>query len=64
MNNDQVKQIIQGIGVMTELWSITYNGFVQQGLSPQDAIVHTKGFMSVMLGLFLNADGSGEEKET
>ena len=64
VNNEQVKQIIQGLGVMTELWTITYNGFIQQGMSSQDAIMHTKGFMSVMLGSFINQDSSGEEKQT
>lgn len=64
VNNEQVKQIIQGLGVMTELWTITYNGFIQQGMNSQDAIMHTKGFMSVMLGSFINQDSSGEEKQT
>ena len=48
MNNDQVKQIIQGIGVMTELWMITYNGFKSQGLNDADALSHTKAFMSII----------------
>lgn len=58
MNNNQVNQIIQGIGVMTELWTITFNGFVKQGLSEQDAIIHTKALMSIMVESFY---GSGQE---
>ena len=49
MNNDQVKQLIQGIGLMTELWMITYQGFKAQGLNDADAATHTKAFMSVII---------------
>lgn len=49
MNNEMVKQLIQGIGLMTEIWTMTYNGFVSQGLSHNKAIEHTKAFMSIMV---------------
>lgn len=56
MNNDQVNQLIQGIGMMTELWVITYNGFVNQGMSNEDAIMHTKALMSIMVESFYGGD--------
>lgn len=62
MNNEKVNQIIQGIGVMTELWMITYNGFKSQGLTDDDAIGHTKAFMSIMM-TFMTGTNSTEEKQ-
>ena len=63
MNNDQVKQIIQGIGVMTELWMITYNEFKSQGLNYADALSHTKAFMSIMMTGLFNNSNNGETEE-
>lgn len=60
MNNEQVNQLIQGIGLMTELWIITYNGFVKQGMNNEDAIMHTKALMSIMVESF---HGSGQEEK-
>lgn len=62
MNNDQVKQLIQGLGVMTELWMITYHGFKKQGLIDSDAIDHTKALMSLMVNSFMGPNNL-EEKQ-
>lgn len=59
MNNEQVNQLIQGIGMMTELWVITFQGFVKQGMSNEEAIMHTKALMSIMVESFY---GGKEEK--
>lgn len=63
MNNEQVNKLIQGIGMMTELWMITYEGFKRQGLTDEESLMHTKLFMSVMLKSFIGTDGlnNGEE---
>lgn len=61
MNNDQVNQIIQGLGVMTELWNITYNNFVSQGFPANEAIEHTKAFMSIMVNTFMDTNGGSKE---
>ena len=62
MNNDQVNALIKGIGLMTELWMITYNGFKSQGLSNEDAIAHTKSLMSIMVGsIFENNGGEANQ---
>lgn len=60
MNSDQLNQLIQGIGMMTELYLITYQNFKAQNLSDDDAVKHTKAFMSIMMESFM--DGSGEAK--
>lgn len=63
MNNEQVKQLIQNVGMMTELWVITFNGFVNQGLPEAVALNHTKAFMSAMFEAFVTPNGSGKEEE-
>lgn len=61
MNNEQVNLIIQGLGVITELWNITYKNFVSQGFPATEAIEHTKALMSIMVNSF--TDTSGGQKE-
>ena len=62
MNNDQVKQLIQGIGLMTELWMITYQGFKTQGLNDADAIMHAKAFMSVIIDSVGGFNGDNDKQ--
>lgn len=50
MNNEQVNQIIQGLGAITEMWVIVYNNFKQQGLNDEVALALTKALMSVVMG--------------
>lgn len=52
MNNKTVEQLIQGIGVLVELWTITYRGFISQGFDNTTAINHTRAFMSSMMETF------------
>lgn len=59
MTNDQVNQIIQGVGLMTELWSITFMNFKNQGMSDAEAITHTKALISIMMGSIMGM-GDGE----
>lgn len=61
MNNEQINQLIQAIGMMTELYSITYNNFRLQKLSDEEAIKHTKAFMSVIMESLMGA-GNKEGK--
>lgn len=51
--NEKLMELINGIGMMAELWSITFNSFKKQGLSDKDALKHTKEFMSVMMDSIL-----------
>lgn len=65
MNNNQVMQIIQGIGLMAETWTITYQSFKKQNMNDNEAIMHTKAFMSVMLESFFSnsSNTSGEDNK-
>lgn len=49
MNNDKILEIIQSIGVMTDMWIITYRSFMEHGMSSDEAIMHTKALMGSML---------------
>lgn len=57
MNNDVVNQLIQGIGVMAELWTITFKSFINQGLKVPEAMEHTKAFMSVIIENIMETNG-------
>lgn len=59
MNNEQVNELIRGIGTMSELWIITYQSFKNQDLNNEDALMHTKALMSIMVESFY---GGKEEK--
>lgn len=59
MMNEQIDQIIQGVGVMTELWTITFKNFKSHGMNDTDAVIHTKAFISIMVGSILG-NGGGE----
>lgn len=52
MNNDQVNQLIQGVGLISEMWLITYQSFKNQGLNDEAAVIHTKALMSIMIESF------------
>lgn len=57
MTGDQINQIIQGIGLMTEMYTITYQSFKKQGLGDEEAIKHTKAFISVMMDSIIDTSG-------
>lgn len=57
MNNEQLNDLITGIGIVTELWSITFKGFKNQGLNDIDALMHTKAFMSVIIEDIMGLNG-------
>ena len=47
--DEQIKQFIIGVGALTEMWMVSYRGFIQQGLDHKDALEHTREFMKVVL---------------
>lgn len=63
MNNEQVNQLIQNLGMMTELWTIAFNGFVSQGLTENVALNHTKAFMSTMMEALIKPAGGGTNEQ-
>ena len=59
MNNDKVNELINAIGILAELWMITYNGFKRQGLEDSDAITHTTALMSILVSTILGSSEGG-----
>lgn len=60
MNNDQINQLIQGIGTMTELYMITYQNFRKLSSSDDEAMKHTKTFMSAMMDSVMGNVNGGQ----
>lgn len=63
MNNDKLKELCNGIGMLTEIWTITYRGFKNQGMNDTDAMLNTRGFMSAMLDSFMKSGSEEEAKQ-
>lgn len=47
--NEKVQELVTTIGALGELWTITYTGFIKQGMSKTDARIHTKDFMGCLI---------------
>lgn len=61
MNNSKLTELMQGIGILTELWIIAYRGFTAQGLSEAEAMMHTKNFMAAMIDSITKMQNDGQE---
>lgn len=61
MNNEQVKELFNAIGAMTEIWLIVYNAFKGSGMPEQSAIKHTQAFMTAFM-ISIVKDNKGEDK--
>lgn len=61
MDNNALTELMKGIGMLTELWTIAYKGFISQGLSEDKAMVYTKGFMSAMIDFMVRMPNNGQE---
>ena len=48
-SSNMLNELIKAIGVMSELWMITYNSFKNMKLSDEEAMNHTKAYMSVIM---------------
>jgi hypothetical protein len=49
-----VEHLINTFGALTELWMVAYKGFIGQGLTPDDAMRHTREFMGETLKVMMN----------
>lgn len=56
MDDNKINEFIQAIGLMTELWTMTYLGFKKQGMDDEDAIRHTKALISSMYDSMINSN--------
>lgn len=58
-SSNMLNELIKTIGMMSELWTITYNSFKNMKLSDEEVMNHTKAYMSVIIH---EAMTSGKEK--
>ena len=58
-SSNMLNELIKTIGIMSELWMIAYNSFKNMELSDEEAINHTKAYMSVIIH---EAMSSGKER--
>lgn len=61
MNNNQLDDLIKGMGMMCELWTIVYQNFKAQKITEEEALKHTGAFMAIMLKSFI---GNSSEEAT
>lgn len=47
--NNKLEEVIKGIGIMCELWLVTYQKFCEMGLPPDDAKEHTAELVRILL---------------
>lgn len=60
--NEGFSNFVNSIGVLCEMWSLTYGKFVELGYDHATALSHTKEFMATLISTHLKNNGS--EKET
>ena len=60
MNSEQINELINGLGMMTELYMIIYQNFKNQKMSDDDAIKHTKALMAVMVDYCTNLEDKSD----
>ena len=58
-SSSMLNELIKSMGIMSELWMIAYNSFKNMKLSDEEAMKHTKAYMSAIMH---EAMSSGEEK--
>ena len=46
---EKFKNFINAIGVLTEVWMMTYKSFIDHGHNHTEALTHTREFMSALM---------------
>ena len=59
--NDGLKSFVNSMGVLCEMWTLTYQTFIKQGMNAKDAMTHTQGFMTSLITASMQNNG-GENK--
>lgn len=60
--NEQLMNLINGLGAVTEMWMVIFANFKAQNMDDDDAIKHTKAMMEVLMGTFMPNVGEGEKE--
>lgn len=55
--NDDLRNFTNGLGLMCEIWSMTYNKFIEMGYTHETALDHTKGIITAFQSTLPNNGG-------
>lgn len=53
MDNSKLTEFINAIGALTEIWTVSYRGFITQGYSASEALIHTREFTAALMTAML-----------
>lgn len=56
--NNKFQELVNGLGALTEIWTLTYKNFCNLGFNQEEALTHTMAFTKVMMN---NIPNQGEE---
>lgn len=60
--NGKLKDFINGIGAIVEMWTVVYGQFINHGYSPKDALAHTESFIRATIVPLAGLQNKGEEE--
>lgn len=55
--NEKLNDFLGNMGVLCEVWNVTYNNFKNQGMDHKNAMEHTKGFMAAFMDYISKSNG-------
>lgn len=58
--NEHLKSFLNGIGALTEIWTVVYKNFIKQGYGVQDSLTHTREFMAALMISTMNRNNDKE----
>lgn len=58
--NEGFKNFVGNLGVLCEMWTLTYKSFLSQGMNPKEAMAHTQGFMTALISSTTQPNGGKE----
>ena len=47
--NEGTKKFINDLGILCEQWIVTYKQFIDHGMDPKEALVHTREFTAALI---------------
>ena len=59
-----LNELIKSMGIMSELWMIAYNSFRNMNLSDEEAMKHTKAYMSAIMHEAMTSGKENSDDQT
>ena len=56
--DEKIKNFINGLGALVEMWMIVYRGFISNGCNEREALQHTQAFMKNLITMPTNGGES------